>query len=607
MVDFFIILCQEWFINTFPALNFLYNEYKIKAGGAAMENNLLVNIGEQRFDRLMEQGRFYVDKTGFIKEWWETGSTVTLITRPRRFGKTLNMSMLECFFSNKYAGRSDLFEGLSIWAEEKYRELQGAFPVIYLTFANVRAMNYMDMEYKLTKVIADLFEQNRYLLKGDLLSSNEREYYEGIKPGMEARVASDAVHSMANFMQRYYGKDVIILLDEYDTPMQEAWLNGYWDEAVFFLGDFFNSTFKTNRYLCRGMITGITRISKESIFSDLNNLDVITATSNEYAEAFGFTEEEVFKALDAAGLGGEKGRVKEWYDGFNFGPYTDIYNPWSIASFIRKKGKYEAYWVNTGGNGLVNSLVQRGSAGIKQTMEELLQGKSFRAEIDGQIVFQQLEEDENAVWSLLLAAGYLKAAGTEPTGCGNGTEPAGDVWYTLRLTNYEVQQMFRRMVKRWFNGSTKVPYNNFIRALLINDVDAMNEFMNTIALRSFSSFDMAGGVSGDDAPERFYHGFVLGMVVELSGRYEIISNRESGFGRYDVMLKPADRERDYAYIIEFKVFRGYREKTLEETLANAHAQIEEKQYEAGLIAEGVPSGRIRKYGFVFQGKRCLIG
>lgn len=531
---------------------------------------------------------------------------MTLITRPRRFGKTLNMSMLECFFSDQYAGRSDLFEGLSIWSEEKYRELQGTFPVIFMSFAGIKAGKYADMEYTVTKTIADLYEQNRYLLEGDLLSGNEREYYENIKPGMDARVAADAVRSMANFMQRFYGKDVIIILDEYDTPMQEAWLSGYWNEAADFLRSFFNSTFKTNRCLCRGIITGITRISKESIFSDLNNLEVIATTSDAYATAFGFTEEEVFRTLDDMGLGGHKENVKRWYDGFTFGRYTDIYNPWSIASFIREKGRYDAYWINTSGNGLVNSLVQRGSAGVKRTMEALLQGKSFRAEIDEQIVFDQLEYDENAVWSLLLATGYLRVLKTEPEECGDGLVQ-DNVWYTLALTNHEVRQMFRRMVKRWFGGNAGTAYNNFIEALLTNNVDAMNDYMNKIALYSFSSFDIAQGVSDDDAPERFYHCFVLGLMVELAGRYEITSNRESGLGRYDVMLKPRDREKDCAYIIEFKVFKSYREKTLEETLANAHAQIEEKQYEAGLTAEGIAPERIRKYGFAFQGKKCLIG
>lgn len=566
-----------------------------------MDGRPVVNLGVQRFDKLIEEKKFYVDKTEFIKEWWEYGSEVTLITRPRRFGKTLNMSMTECFFSNKYAGRGDLFENLSIWKEEKYRKLQGTFPVIFLSFANVKAAEYKEMCYRITKVISDLYEQNRYLLEGELLSKNEREYYESIKPGMEVTMAADAIHSMTNFMQRYYGKEVIVILDEYDTPMQEAWLSGYWDDAVSFFSGLFNSTFKTNPYLCRGLITGITRVARESIFSGMNNLEVITTTSNEYALSFGFLEEEVFTALEAAGLGSEKERVKEWYDGFTFGTHTDIYNPWSIASFIRKNGKYDAYWSNTSGNGLVNSLIQSGSPDIKQTMEELLKGNSFEAVIDEQIVFNQLNDNVNAVWSLLLATGYLKVLELKQTG------RLLKKVYTLTLTNLEVEIMFEHMVKDWFGGSTEASYNNFIKALLLNDVEAMNEYMNKVALRSFSSFDIAGGAADDDAPERFYHGFVLGLMVELSGRYTITSNRESGFGRYDVMLVPTDRGKDCAYIIEFKVHKPNKEKDLAETVSNALLQIEEKQYGTQLAADGFEPERVKKYGFAFQGKNVLIG
>lgn len=564
-----------------------------------MDNRQSVNLGEQRFDRVVGENKFYIDKTGFIKEWWETGAAVTLITRPRRFGKTLNMSMTECFFSNEYADRGDLFKGLSVWEEEKYRKLQGTFPVIFLSFANVKAADFEEMNYKLSEVIADLFEKNRYLLEGDLLSENEKEYYKNVKVGMKDIVAAGALHRMANFMQRYYGKDVIIILDEYDTPMQEAWLSGYWDEAVRFFSSFFNSSFKTNPYLCRGLITGITRIARESIFSGMNNLEVITTTADEYAASFGFTEEEVFAALDRAGLGSEKQSVKEWYDGFTFGTHTDIYNPWSIASFIRKNGKYDTYWSNTSGNGLVNSLIREGNSDIKQTMEELLQGKSFMAEIDEQIVFDQINDNTNAVWSLLLATGYLKVVKRDVM--------EEDDWYTLKLTNYEVKRMFRKMVKGWFGGIAKMPYNNFIKAFLMNDVEAMNEYMNKIALSSFSSFDIAKGVSDDDAPERFYHGFVLGLMVELAGRFQIISNRESGFGRYDVVLVPADKVKDFAYIIEFKVRKPKKEKDLAETVANALLQIRKKQYDTQLIADGFSPERIMKYGFAFEGKKILIG
>ena len=576
-------------------------------------NENKAGLGYQDFEEVRTQHIFYIDKTDFIREWWEYADKVTLITRPRRFGKTLNMSMTECFFSNKYAGRSDLFEGLSIWEEKtsdgeyKYRKLQGVFPVIFLSFANVKAASYEEMIFKITRVITDLYNKNEYLLERNLLNEKEREYYQGIKIGMNAELATDAIHSMAGFMQRYYNQKVIIILDEYDTPMQDAWISGYWEETVRFFSGLFNSTFKTNEYLERGLITGITRVAKESIFTGMNNLDVITTTSSEYATDFGFTEEEVFTALDDAGLGDQKGKVKKWYDGFTFGTCTDIYNPWSIVSFIRKKGKYDTYWSNTSGNGLVNQLIQKGNAEIKQTMEDLLQGKSFEAEIDEKIVFDQLNGSANAVWSLLLATGYLKVLHVRTLEEDEEIGEEGDVWYTLTITNLEVRRMFRGMVKGWFGGNSEMAYSNFIKALLMNDVDGMNEFMNRIALHSFSSFDIAKNASDDDAPERFYHGFVLGLMVELAGRFEITSNRESGFGRYDIMLTPANRERDNAYIIEFKVHKSSKEKDLAQTVANAHSQIDEKLYDAKLIADGFSPDQIRKYGFAFKGKECLIG
>lgn len=561
----------------------------------------VVDLGVQSFEKVRERNTFYIDKTGFIKEWWEKGADATLLTRPRRFGKTLNLSMTECFFSNQYAGRPELFEGLSIWEEERYRKLQGTYPVIFLSFAKVKATEYPSMEYAITKIIFEAYEKNSFLLESDVLSKNEKEFFESVKAGMNSAVAADAIHTLANFLSRYYGRKVIILLDEYDTPMQEAWLSGYWDEAVAFFRSFFNATFKTNPYMERGLITGITRISKESIFSDLNNLEVITTTSEKYARYFGFTEQEVFEALDDMGLGGEKKGVKHWYDGFTFGSIPDIYNPWSITNFISNKGEYDTYWADSSGNGLVNSLIRTGSASIKKTMELLMGGECFETELDEQIVFNQLDADENAVWSLLLATGYLKVEKVERRG------RLLKKIYSLRLTNMEVESMFEKMIRGWFAGGIRQEYNGFIQALLTDDVEAMNEFMNKIALKSFSSFDIAKSASCEDEPERFYHGFVLGLMAGLYERFNIRSNRESGFGRYDVMLCPIHKERDNAYIIEFKVFKPGKEKNLEETVNNALAQIQEKRYEAELITEGISAENIRKYGFAFQGKRCLIG
>lgn len=570
-----------------------------------MNKKPVVNIGVQQFDKLRKQGSFYIDKTDFIREWWETGSDVTLITRPRRFGKTLNMSMLECFFSRKYKDRADLFEGLSIFGndsdKEKYRNLQGKFPVIFLTFANIKADRFPEMENKITEAIASLYENNRYLLETDCLSENEKEYYKNIKIGMPSDIAVGAVHQMACFMQRYYKENVIIILDEYDTPMQDAWLSGYWDKAVNFFSSFFNATFKTNPYLERGMITGITRIAKESIFTGMNNLKVVTTTSDRYATAFGFTEKEVFDALDDMGFGCEKKEVKKWYDGFTFGNCTDIYNPWSIASFIENNGKYENYWADTSSNGLVNSLVQTGIPGIKQTMEALLQGKSFETELDEKIVFDQLDGSASAVWSLLLATGYLKVLDLKYVG-----ERKKKV-YTLALTNMEAESIFENMVKSWFGGNTETYYNEFINALLNDNVRKMNTFMNKVALNTFSSFDSGNKPSEQTEPERFYHGFVLGMVVNMAGTYIVRSNRESGYGRYDVMLEPVDKE-GKAFIFEFKVLDPDEdEATLEDTLAAAHRQIVEKKYEDELVSRGFSPRKIRSYGFAFKGKECLIG
>ena len=582
-------------------------------GGIHMNENR-AGLGYQDFEEVRTQHIFYIDKTDFIREWWEYADKVTLITRPRRFGKTLNMSMTECFFSNKYENRSDLFEGLSIWEEKdfngeyRYRKLQGTFPVIFLSFANVKAASYEEMVFKITKVITDLYNKNDYLLGGNLLNEKEQKYYQEIEPGMSSELASDAINTMTGFMQRYYDQKVIIILDEYDTPMQDAWILGYWEEAVRFFSGLFNSTFKTNKYLERGLITGITRVAKESIFTGMNNLDVITTTSDKYTTAFGFTEEEVFTALDDAGLGEQKEKVKKWYDGFIFGTSTDIYNPWSIVSFINKKGKYDTYWSNTSGNGLVNQLIQKGNPDIKQTMEDLLQGNSFEAEIDEKIVFDQLNGSADAVWSLLLATGYLKVLNVRTLDMDEeGLGAEGDVWYTLTITNLETKRMFRKMIKDWFKNDTEVYYNEFIKALLNDNVKKMNTFMNKVALNTFSFFDSGNKPSDQTEPERFYHGFVLGMVVNLSDTYKVRSNRESGFGRYDVMIEPLDKTKK-AYILEFKVLDSDEdEETLEDTLANAHAQIEEKQYEAELISSGYLPEQIRKYGFAFRGKECLIG
>ena len=562
-----------------------------------MEYN--VSIGNQGFDNIRESNCFYIDKTEFIKEWWDSKDVVTLITRPRRFGKTLNMSMLNCFFSNRYAGRSDLFEGLSVWEDEKYRNIQGTYPVIFISFAGIKSDNINDAKLQIKGLIATVYGRHRYMLEGNFLSANEKAMFERMTMFMEDALCYSAINMLCSFLERYYGKKAIVLLDEYDTPMQEAYIHGYWDEFTSFIRNIFNNTFKTNPYLERAIMTGITRVSKQSIFSDLNNINVVTTTSDEYCTYFGFTEDEVYDSLDKFGLSDRKDDVKKWYDGFIFGSHRDIYNPWSITSYLDKK-KLAPYWASTSSNGLVSQLLQTATSDIKQKMEDLISGREIVVSFDEQIVFNQLGKNKNAIWSLLMASGYLKPDTVEYRG--ESMEP----WYHLAITNLETRSMFYNMFKGWFDDSDS-NYSAFVEALLKGSLREMNVYMNDVALATFSSFDTGNHPSERTQPERFYHGFVLGLLVELRDIYEVKSNRESGYGRYDVMLIPKNNDKKYnAIILEFKVFDSYDESTLEETVQSALKQIEEKNYDAELLARGIGKERIRHYGFAFEGKKVLI-
>lgn len=565
--------------------------------------NSTISIGMQDFGKLIRSGAFYVDKTSFIKEWWENQDDVTLVTRPRRFGKTLNLSMVDYFFSNQHADSGKLFENLDIWKEEKYQDLQGTFPVIFVSFAGIKAENYENARDGIIQVLLDLYGKYYFLLQSDRLNEQEREYFTYIRPDMSDAVAAMALHRLAICMYRYYGKKAMILLDEYDTPLQEAYVYGYWGELTTFrlttfIRSLFNCTFKTNPYLERGLMTGITRVSKESIFSDLNNLEVVTTTSEKYASSFGFTESEVFQTLEQMGKAGQKEKVKQWYDGFTFGKSTDIYNPWSIIKFL-DTGELDTYWAATSENSLVSKLIREGSPQLKMDFEELLEGKTVMFRMDEQIVFEQLQKKKGAIWSLLLASGYLKVEKKVPD------RRSGRYLYGLKITNYEVKLMFEDMVESWFPEESS-SYENFKQALLLGDLDYMNQYMNQVALQTFSSFDVGKKPSEHTEPERFYHGFVLGLVVDLADKYKITSNKESGFGRYDVMMEPLAENLD-GIIMEFKVRNPAKEKDLEVSVQNALCQIREKKYDTELEARGISLERIRHYGFAFEGKKVLIG
>ncbi|MCI8693928.1 MAG: AAA family ATPase [Lachnospiraceae bacterium] len=563
-----------------------------------------ISIGAQSFEYIRKNNYFLIDKTDFIKEWWENGDAVTLITRPRRFGKTLNLDMMNCFFSRTYEGRGELFEGLSIWEEKspngdyKYRRLQGSYPVISLSFADIKGETFEETKQGIKYTLAKLYELHEYLRDGERMGKREQNFFDSVSPEMTDDVAVLALKYLSDYLESYYGQKVLIFLDEYDTPLQEAYVYGYWKELVGFIRRMFNSAFKTNPSMERAIMTGITRVSRESIFSDLNNLTVVTTTSEKYCTQFGFTEEEVFRALDQMGMSERKADVKQWYDGFTFGSQRDVYNPWSITNFLEEK-ELKPYWANSSSNRLVNRLIGQGNVQTKTIMEDLMKGGILETEIDEEIIFDQLQRKYGAVWSLLLASGYLRVVDRR------FSSATRRFVYRLKLTNWEVEIMFEDMIRGWFSGED-VPYNDFIKALLLGDVKAMNRYMNKVALATFSFFDTGNKPSEATEPERFYHGFVLGLMVELAGRYRITSNRESGFGRYDVMLEPCKKE-DPAFVLEFKVHDPEDEDTLEDTVQEALKQIRDKNYDSELTARGILEERIRHLGFAFEGKRVLIG
>ena len=558
----------------------------------------VISIGNQDFVSIRKNHCFYIDKTDFIREWWDNQDSVTLITRPRRFGKTLNMSMTEYFFSVNHADCKRYFEGLNIWKEERLRKLQGTYPVISISFADVKATTYESARRAIIRKLVKLYSTFEFVKSSEVLNEKDHAYFDSVEENMSDDAAAVAVNYMSDYLSRYYKKKVIILLDEYDTPLQEAYIHGYWESLTGFIRSLFNSTFKTNPYMERGLLTGITRVSKESIFSDLNNLEVVTTTSEKYSSSFGFTKEEVFHALETSGLSEEKETVCYWYDGFSFGKRKDIYNPWSITKYL-DTGEYGTYWAATSGNALISTLIRQSPAIIKSEMEDLLHGGVICTELDEQVIFEQLGRKRGAVWSLMLASGYLKVERYEMD---NWT---GKRRYYLKITNHETMLMFENMIEDWFTEEESA-YGNFKEALLAGDLYYMNQFINQVALQTFSSFDTGKKPSEELEPERFYHGFVLGLIVDLAGKYRITSNRESGFGRYDVIMEPLEENLD-AIVMEFKVQNTAKEKSLEQTVQNALRQIDEKQYDTELLARGITKERIRHYGFAFRGKKVLIG
>ncbi len=517
-----------------------------------------ISIGAQGFEDLRENDYFYVDKTGFVRDWWLSGDVATLVCRPRRFGKTLNLDTVRCFLSMEFARRGEeLFGGLEVWDDPKMRKLQGAVPVVALSFARVKALTFGDMLADICRITSRAVDMHRYLRGWEGLTANDQIMLDEIRPDMDGTTCADALNLLCDLLRRYHGVSPVILLDEYDAPMECAWTHGYWEEASGFMRQLMNSTFKTNPALGRALITGVTRVSRESIFSDLNNLLVVTATTPIYQTSFGFTQAEVDAALEEYGLSGARDEARRWYDGFAFGGIEHIYNPWSVTQLLQF-GEFRTYWANTSGNGLVSKVVRRGDENLKTDFEELMRGGTIAKIIDEQVVFSELATRHNAAWALLLAAGYVTSPGHVPTN-------VEETPRTLRITNHEVRLTFDRMVEGWFSPAG-TRYDQFEQAILSGDARTATKCLAAVTMACLSSFDAGTHPSEYSEPERFYHGLVLGLLASLRGRWSVESNRESGFGRYDVALVPTDGANgtDPAVVMEFKVFDPDEEQTLAE-------------------------------------------
>ena len=554
-----------------------------------------VGCGYQNFQDFACGRQFYVDKTHFIAEWLKSIAKVTLITRPRRFGKTIMLSTVENFLDPRFAGHPEYFDRLKVWKDEESKKYYGKIPVASVTFGNCKGKDYRQAIQGMTDSLATLYEAHRYLLHSTKLDEYEKNEYRYIldclRKGEEANVGT-AISRLCRLLYCHYDVMPMILIDEYDTPLQEAYTDGYWNDMIGTCRQLFHCTLKENPYYDRAIVTGVTKITRNSLFSDLNNVEVNTVTCEAYSDCFGFTEKEVMDALKCQNMDSLQ-EVKAMYDGFIFGKRKDIYNPWSICNYLRH-GELLSYWTNTSSNKLIGDIIRKYPVRSKYEIEQLMTGKTVHKKINENVAFQYLDGSENSLWSLLLAVGYIKA---------DHVKKYGEITECdVSVTNQEVMEMFRYEILAMFENGNEI-YSSFIQALLSHNVEELEEILMDISYTSMSYFDV--GKRPGQAPENFYHGLVLGLIVSLRDRYRIVSNRESGRGRYDIAMYPLQAGED-AFIIEFKVCDGKNGETLEKATENALQQIEEKRYEADLLAEGIRKERIYKLGIAFSGKDVYV-
>jgi hypothetical protein len=551
-----------------------------------------IPLGISDFKKLKDEDYLFVDKSLLIKEFWESDGETVLVPRPRRFGKTLNMSMLKYFFENSSKDNSYLFKGLNIESHKDIMKLQGKYPVIYLSFKDEKHSSFEYFQAGLRNLLSRLYKEHKYCLNTDKIDDIDKEYYNSIiNKKSDIIDLSDSIKMLSEYLSIYHEKKVIILIDEYDVPIQAAYLNNYYTEAIGFIRNLLSGAFKDNNNLQKGMITGILRVAKESIFSGLNNLKVESILSENLCDKFGFTDSEIEALVSAYDIEEELLNIKGWYNGYYFGN-TTIYNPWSILNYLSSpKAGLIPYWVNSSSNDLVNVLLAKGSEDVKKDLEVLINGDCITKIIDENIVMGDIEKSSDNLWSFLLFTGYLKVISKERIGIRD--------YYKLSIPNLEVTTLYYGLIENWFKDTiTKKNYDVMINSLVNGDIKIFGKLLKQFVLKSISYFDV-GGYEG----EKVYHAFVLGMLISLNDSHEVISNRESGYGRYDVMIIPKDISK-LGIVIEFKKLDPDDEETLEETADMALKQIKEKKYSTTLEARGVKN--IKEIGIVFKGKELYI-
>lgn len=546
-------------------------------------------IGISDFRQVREGGYYTVDKSSFIQEVVDASAQVLLIPRPRRFGKTFNLSMVRYFFEKTEETRQDLFQGMAIRDTDAFRRHCGGYPVLYLTFKDLKDPSWDGLFLNLTRLVRDEILRHPDLLISEALHPSEKRYLQTIVEG-EAGEAdmTAALRYLSTYLSRVRGERVVILIDEYDTPIHAGYARGYYEEVVHFMRAFLGGGLKDNAHLQKGLLTGILRVARESIFSGLNNLAVYTLLDMEFDTAFGFTDAEVRRVLFDYGMSERYEDAAFWYNGYRFGEQT-VYNPWSILNFLARKDKRaRAYWVNTADNRLIDRLATRGGKDIREEIGGLLQGGSIEKPIFESLVMRDLDILDNLFWSFLLFSGYLKLIG----------EGERRNHYRLAIPNEEVRTLFESLVERWF--SEKIESNRLeemLGALQNGDIPAFETLLRGIVTQIMSYHDLSG------EPEKVYHALMVGMLVWMSPTHEIRSNRESGYGRYDILLTPKDRNA-HGIIMEFKRLDERKNKTPEAALDQAMRQIEARRYTEDLAASGVK--KALRIAVVFRSKELWV-